>query len=140
MRERDTVRNHRARQAGFTLIEIMIVVAIIGILAAIGYPAYQSHVENSRRADGHSALMQASQRLERCYTTQQSYTDNDGDLCIDLGESDEGYYQLASTNVDRNTYTLQATPQGVQQGDDCGTLTLDQQGTRGADDDIDRCW
>ena len=127
-------------QRGVTLIEIMIAVVIIGILAAIGYPAYQDHVENTRRADGHSALMQAAQALERCYTTQQSYTDGDGNLCIDLAESDEGHYALSASDISGTTFTLRADPQGPQTSDDCGWLALDQSGNPDAQGEPDECW
>lgn len=133
------MRIRHSDNAGFTLIEVMIVVVIIGILASIGYPAYQNHVENSRRTDGHSALVQQAQRLERCYTTQQSYTD-DGALCVDLGDSDGGYYALSAKDVTRTTFTLEAVPQGVHAGDACGTLTLNQAGRRDADGDVENCW
>src|SRR3990167_9475228 len=66
------------QQRGFTLIELMIVIAIIGILAAIAYPSYQEYQLKSGRSDGHAKLMQVMQAQERFYSQNQSYTDNLG--------------------------------------------------------------
>ncbi|MFO7859402.1 MAG: type IV pilin protein [Ectothiorhodospiraceae bacterium] len=119
---------------GFTLIEVMIVVAIVAILAAFAYPAYQNQVQDSRRSDGQSALTQAAQRLERCYTADQDYTDGGGNACTTLGTSDEGYYNITADSISRDSFTLHAEPTngGPQEDDRCGTLTLDNQGNKGS--------
>lgn len=134
----------RSRTSGMTLIELMIVVAIVGILASVAYPSYLDHIRRARRADAQSALLQNAQFLERYYTTNGRYVDAAGDapaLPITEAPNDGGtkYYDLSfSGNVDATTYTLQAVPSGAQASDPCGTLTITQAGLKGAD--AADCW
>jgi len=111
---------------GFSLIELMIVVAIIGIVSAIGYPSYLDYIKKTRRADGHLALMNASQSLERCKATNFSFTNCT--LPEDLTESDEGDYAI-SLEVTATTYIITATAQNKQANDDkCPTMILNDKG------------
>lgn len=120
-------------QSGFTLIELMIAVVVIGILAAIAYPRYTGYVEQARRTDGHAGLMEAAQQLERCYTVQSSYSG-----CSFRSESPDGHYEITAGDGGpaASTYTLTATPKGAQANDSCGNLTLDNRGARTPDG----CW
>ncbi len=146
---------------GFTLIEIMITVAIVAILAAIAYPSYIDQVRKTRRSDAQAALMKTAQVLERCYTEYNAYNDTD---CPAVDDSDNtklasgytstenGYYTLSATALSANAFTLAATPSGDQANDQCGNLTYDHigrkgvsadvdgDGTAGDSDDVKACW
>ena len=115
---------------GFTLIELMIVVAIIGILAAIALPAYQDSVRKGKRADGKASLTALANTLERCYTQYGSY--NHASCSITSPQnSGEDYYSITVTRA-ANTFSLSAAGQNGQQNDTgCTPLTLTQTNAKG---------
>lgn len=133
---------------GFTLIEVMIVVAIIGIIAAIGYPSYQDHVRKARRADAQTALLELSQFMERHYTSNGRYLKADNtapDLPFSEAPKDGATktYDLSFTATPTaNAYTLRAVPKGSMAGDACGTLTISNTGAKGqvAGATPEQCW
>ena len=111
---------------GFTLIELMIAVAIVGILAAIAYPSYTSYIFKSRRADALSALTQNQIRLERCYAQNFSYAGCAG-LPSFPQNSTQNFYSIALTNLGATTYTLTATPINSQVKDTtCASISVNQ--------------
>ena len=116
------------RSQGFSLIALLIAVAIIGILAAIAIPMYSDYVTRSRRADGQATLMQVAQELERCYTQFSKYNDNSCSVVnggVVSETSDQGFYVVTANKLDESAFTLTATPQNEQADDtDCGNLTL----------------
>lgn len=132
-------------QKGFTLIEVMIVVAIVAILGAVAFPAYQEHVEKSRRADGTGALLNSANALERCATVNGSYNHaNCGNNSL-INPSVDGHYVIDfSAGPTASTFTLRATPQGAQAGDadECPNMFLTNTGLKTPDPgtDPERCW
>ena len=115
---------------GFSLLELMIVVAIVAIIAAIAVPSYQEHTRKSRRAGATAALIDATSRQEQFFLDNKSYTTTivAGGLNM-TAITESGTYSLS---VDAPTgacplercYRVRATPQGVQSGDKCGPLTI----------------
>src|SRR5690554_6942881 len=112
---------------GFTLIEVMIVVAIIGILAAIAYPSYDEYVKRGNRTEGQALLMDVAARQERYFSQNNEYADTAAKLNVSTN-SETGKYTLTIATTDG--YTLTAT----QQFNDtkCGNLTLNALGVKGA--------
>lgn len=133
-------------EKGFTLIELMIVVAIVGILAAIAYPSYQSHVEKTRRNLAEADLLELAQWMERRYATGFDYRASDGSApTLPFSISPRNASEPTAYNIDfagavtRNTFVLRAQPTSLQSGDRCGTLTVNQQGIETATGGND-CW
>jgi len=134
---------HSRFNQGFTLIEMMIVVAIIGILAAIAYPSYEEYVKSSRRAEAQSALMGLAAAMERHFTANNSYTGagasgaNNGapDIYYDQVPNGGGtaYYNLTVVSASDTAFVVQATPVNAQAGD--GYLNMNNQGVRQWDKD-----
>lgn len=137
-------------ERGFTLIELMIVVAVVGILAAIAYPSYQEHVRKSRRADAKAVLVEAAQYMERVYTEKFDYQEGSPlPEVLNKSPSDSDpnaarFYNISfvSGTLSANEFTLQAVPIGAQSDDRCGTLTLTHTGQKGQKSGMDtnECW
>jgi type IV pilus assembly protein PilE len=123
---------HSHRQSGFTLIELMIVVVIAAIIAAIAIPSYTSYIRKGRRSDAQSGLLQAQACYERCFTRTNTYVSCDTN-CGVPGLTPQSYYNLTESVTATNTsYTLTATPIGPQALDaQCTTLTINQQAVKG---------
>lgn len=126
---------------GFTLIEVMIVVVILGILAAIALPNYQQYVIRSNRTEGMALLNDAAARQERYFSQNNAYASTAAKLGLSALSANR-LYELAIT-VKADSYTLTATPQGSQTRDStCGKLTLNSLGVRGQDakGSTSECW
>ena len=127
---------------GFTLVEAMVVVAILAIVVALAYPSYADQVRKARRADAESSLLEAAQLLERCFTRLNSYVVSDTGCPDPTGASQDGYYTIsfADGSPTATTYTLVATAQGDQANDPCTEYTVDHLGNKTPLPGSHRCW
>lgn len=116
--------------AGFTLIELMVVVAVIAILAAVALPNYQEQVRKSRRGQAKADMVEYAQLAEREHTVNDSYAG----FALPVAQSPREPGSTARYTLTRvvaaNTFTITATPVGTQAADTCGTLTLNQSGVK----------
>ena len=124
----------RSRQQGFSLIELMVVVAIVAILVRIAIPAYRQYAMRVKRVDATRELMSVAGRLERCYTRTNNYTrlDDVPNVCVTLPYTNaEGTYVISGT-ITANAFSLTATPQAGQANDTkCAAFTINQLGQQG---------
>jgi type IV pilus assembly protein PilE len=124
---------------GFTLIELMITVAIIAIIAAIAYPSYQEQVRETRRTNVQADLLELSSYMERYYTERFTYLGAGLPFVTSPKQGGTVFYDLSfPADPDANSYTIQAEPTGAQSDDRCGTLTINEVGQRNADEA--NCW
>ena len=147
---------HKLR--GFTLIEIIVVTAIVGILSMIAIPNYISSVKKSHRIDAQLTMQKIALAIERYYTTHGTIkgtnktfdlTEHYGNACIPTvsgcSESNPDIRYFFTLDLESDFYTILATPQNAQADDECGTLSLDMTNTKniiGAQSNVTlkACW
>lgn len=140
--------NFKKSNSGFTLVELMIVVLIVGIISVIAVPSYMDMIRSSNRADAKAVLNDVAHRLQRCFTTYSAY--NSGDCAVagsitggNSVDSEKSYYTVTGV-LAAASFDLTALPvAGKTQSKDseCLSLTLDEAGTRGATgSNTAECW
>ena len=133
---------------GFTLIEVMIVVAIIGLLAAIALPNYQNYITSTRRAAAAGCLLEMGQQMERRYTTSLSYatTTTLPNLACIADLNNFYTFEFTAGQPQTPTFVIQAVGNGPQATDGCSPLSLNERTVKGANNTTTdaattrRCW
>lgn len=135
------------KNRGITLIELMVVVAIVGILAAVAFPSYTAHVQKTRRTDGTAKLMEIMSQQERHYSLNNTYVVLSGLSAYsnDSVDSEEEHYVITAAACGSgigSCVKLTAAPQGVQADDTrCGSFTYDSRGDKDATGALgSECW
>lgn len=123
--------NLRSRNVGVTLMELLIVIVIIGILAAIALPSYRSYTIRASRSDGKAAALAMAGALERCFTRFNAYNNAGCSVVTTNVPSTEGKYLVSASTLTASAFTISAVPQGGQASDTgCATLRMNQANQR----------
>ena len=144
-----------SQQKGVTLLELMVVVVIIGIIAAIAYPSYTQFIVKSKRAASTSVLLQVADRQQQFFMDNKQYATklstlgfaaddymiNDDGTMVSASDS-RRTYKITLTGATATAFTVEAIPQLVQasRDTDCGTMTLSSAGAKGQSGSGDNCW
>lgn len=134
----------RKSHTGFTLIELMVAVAVVGILASLAYPAYMEQVARARRADAQTVLMEGAQAMQRYYSAHNTYASATLPAGVQVvpkfADASHKTYSVAVTSADAAGFTLTATP--VRTDARCGNLTLTGAGVKGKSGSgaLTDCW
>jgi type IV pilus assembly protein PilE len=135
---------NRKKYQGFTLIELMIVVAIIGILAAVAYPSYTSYAQKTRRGAATACLAEFSQQMERRYSASLAYDSTTTLPTLSCATDLTNFYtfEFGDSGPFQAAFRVVAAPQGSQANDGCGTLSLNQRGVKAKTGSLDLsdCW
>lgn len=140
--------NQKERLSAYTLVELLITVAIIGVIAAVALPSFRDSSMRANRSEAQTALLEAASDQERFYSANSSYSTDALPLANPaqaIKTSRDGHYQISiaacDTGTIANCFVATATPQGGQAGDTCTTLTLSNTGVRGSTGAaVDECW
>jgi type IV pilus assembly protein PilE len=137
------------RLAGFSLVELLVVVVIMGVLSAVALPAYTRYVQRGHRTEAMAALLESQHFMERYYSANGQYLSPANAVPL-LPQRLQGIpsqgtvrYQLSVREATLNSYVLQAVPEGSMAGDVCGSLTINQAGLRGvlnSTRSVAECW
>jgi type IV pilus assembly protein PilE len=140
MNEVDILRSRRIR--GFTLIELMVTVAIVAILAAVAYPAYTRYLIRSNRAAAASYVLQVSDLQQRYLLDARAYAASMTELNASVPDNVARFYDVTTAKVGTAGFNVVASPKGSQlaRDTDCGTLTVNDAGTKTASGGASTCW
>ncbi len=135
----------RTHNRGFTLVEVMIALVVVGLLSALAYPSYQQQVAKGRRTDAKQSLLELSQRMERFYTERGTYVGAAlGNTGLYPNVTSGGYYDLTISAQTLDGFTVRATPRGSQVGDACASFLYNQVGDQTVSNDASlsavKCW
>ena len=137
------------RQAGFSLVELLVVLVIMGVISALALPGYTRYVQRGNRTEVMTALLEAQHFMERYYSANGQYLSPANAVPM-LPQRLQGIpsqgtvrYQLSVREATANSYLLQAVPEGSMADDVCGSLTINQTGLRGvlnSTNSVSECW